>query len=77
LLTKSDLTPLLGDFSAQRAERHLRELASAAPVIELSSRSGQGMNSWLTWLEQSLLAHRASLPAGEPAHRHAMAHSHG
>jgi hydrogenase nickel incorporation protein HypB len=40
----------VGDFDPALAARHLRELASAAPVLELSARSGQGMDAWIDWL---------------------------
>ncbi len=52
LVTKSDLLPVLGDFDPAEAERYLRQLASSAPVFELSARSGDGMHHWLDWLEQ-------------------------
>jgi hydrogenase nickel incorporation protein HypB len=76
LLTKSDLTPLLGDFDPQRAKRHLRELANAAPVIELSSRDGQGMRAWLDWLERALQAHRSNQPALPPRYMRGVEHRH-
>ena len=41
---------MLDDFSPDNARRHLRELASEAPVIEISSKNGTGMNAWLDWL---------------------------
>jgi len=50
LLSKSDLLPVLDDFSPDNARRHLQELASSAPVIEISAKSGAGMDSWLDWL---------------------------
>ncbi|MGB5253601.1 MAG: hydrogenase nickel incorporation protein HypB, partial [Sedimenticolaceae bacterium] len=55
LISKSDLLGVLDDFVPEKAERHLRELASAAPVLTLSARSGDGMQGWLDWLhsEQS------------------------
>jgi hydrogenase nickel incorporation protein HypB len=39
LLTKTDLLAGLDDFDPDRAERHLRELASPAPFVQLSARS--------------------------------------
>jgi hydrogenase nickel incorporation protein HypB len=50
LLSKSDLLPVLGDFSPARARGHLQALANPAPVLELSARSGAGMDRWLHWL---------------------------
>ncbi len=50
LLTKSDLLPVLDDFSPERARSNLRALASEAQAIELSARNGAGMQQWLHWL---------------------------
>ena len=54
LITKMDLIEVLGDFEPQRAETQLRQLANPAPVIELSARSGEGMDAWARWLADSL-----------------------
>jgi hydrogenase nickel incorporation protein HypB len=50
MLSKSDLLPVLDDFSPERAEGYLRNLASEAPLIRTSARSGEGMADWLAWL---------------------------
>ena len=50
LLSKCDLLPVLDDFSPDNARRCLQELASQAPVIEISSKNGVGMEAWLDWL---------------------------
>jgi hydrogenase nickel incorporation protein HypB len=54
LVSKSDLIDVLGDFDPAKAESHLRALANAAPVFELSARTGDGMESWLEWLGVAL-----------------------
>jgi hydrogenase nickel incorporation protein HypB len=61
LLSKSDLLPVLGDFSPDKARHHLQQLANPAPAYEVSARSGDGMETWLHWLlhELSLLEHDA------------------
>ena len=51
LVTKSDLLDVLGDFDPSYAERCVRELANTAPLMTLSSRSGEGMDQWLAWLD--------------------------
>ncbi|MGY6275569.1 hydrogenase nickel incorporation protein HypB [Methylomonas sp. MgM2] len=61
LITKTDLLPHLGDFSPEKAEECQRRLASQAPVVSLSSRSGQGMEAWLDWLEQEVADHKERL----------------
>jgi hydrogenase nickel incorporation protein HypB len=50
LITKSDLLEVLGDFDPRHAESCLRNLANTAPLFELSSRDGSGIDSWLDWL---------------------------
>jgi hydrogenase nickel incorporation protein HypB len=51
LITKTDLLPHLTEFSVQRAEQSLRSIGCSAPVVELSSRNGQGLDAWCSWLE--------------------------
>ena len=58
LLTKSDLLPFMDDFSPERAETYLRQLASRAPVLTLSARRPPSLGPWLDWLEQQLTQHR-------------------
>jgi hydrogenase nickel incorporation protein HypB len=87
LVSKSDLLAVLDDFAPKKAERHLRELASTAPVQTLSARTGEGMQAWLDWLRTE---HAASVersargetirpaiqPDGQLQHTHDHHHSH-
>ncbi len=50
LLTKVDLLSVL-QFDRQRVIDDLAKINTAAPLIELSSTAGQGMDAWLTWLK--------------------------
>ncbi len=61
LLSKCDLLPVLDDFNPDNARRYLRELASSAPVFELSAKSTAGMDDWIHWLlaELSSLEHQS------------------
>ena len=68
-LTKLDLLAAVGDFNPGRARRHVRELANAAPVLELSARGGAGLPAWIAWLESERAACRVPAPA-----RHAASH---
>ncbi|MCG6966447.1 MAG: hydrogenase nickel incorporation protein HypB [Chromatiaceae bacterium] len=87
LISKSDLLAVLDDFSPDKAQRHLRELASTAPVHTLSARSGEGMQAWLDWLrsEHSAAKDRAAhgqtlrpaiQPDGQRLHTHEHTHQH-
>ena len=65
LLSKSDLIDVLGDFDPDKAVRHLRELANAAPAITLSGRSGAGVDKWIDWLQQQVADCRRRVSGGE------------
>lgn len=65
LLTKADLLPVLDDFDPARAERCLRELASHAPVMQLSARKGIGLATWLDWLRDEVQQHKARVSRQE------------
>jgi hydrogenase nickel incorporation protein HypB len=58
LLTKADLLAVLDDFDPARAERCLRDLASSAPVMQLSARRGTGLDSWLDWVREEVRQHK-------------------
>jgi hydrogenase nickel incorporation protein HypB len=51
LISKSDLLEVLGDFDPAKAESYLRQIANPAPLYTLSARNGDGMQSWLNWLD--------------------------
>jgi hydrogenase nickel incorporation protein HypB len=68
-VTKLDLMVAVGDFDPALATKHLRELASAAPVLELSARSGKGLDSWIDWLVKEATARR-QLKATSPGAAH-------
>jgi hydrogenase nickel incorporation protein HypB len=53
-LTKLDLLEAVGDFDPRDATRHLRNLATAAPVLELSSRNGSGIDMWIAWIAEQV-----------------------
>jgi len=63
VLSKADLLPVLDDFDPARADACLRDLASAAPLLSLSARRGQGMAAWLDWLRTQHAALRRPRPA--------------
>lgn len=65
LITKCDLLQVLDDFDPSYAENCLRQLASTAPLFNLSARKGEGMSEWLDWLRTELAAIRAQDAAAE------------
>ncbi len=60
VITKADLLQVLDDFDPDYATTCLRQLASEAPVLNISARSGTGMDDWMTWLADELYRTRAS-----------------
>jgi len=73
MLSKVDLLPILDDFKPERAERYLRNLASSAPIIRTSAKSGEGMNEWLSWLRELVANNRhaqALQPGSHTSHTH-------
>jgi len=65
LLTKCDLLPYLSDFRPERAEEHLRQLASDVPLLCLSAANGTNMEQWLGWLQAQLERHQQGERRGE------------
>jgi len=61
LISKTDLLPHLDDFSPLNAEQNLHNLANDAPVIEFSSKDGNGLEAWITWLHVEIEQHRSLL----------------
>ena len=59
LLTKMDLAPVLEDFEPLRAEKAVRDLANAAPVIPLSARKQLNLDRWQAWLRGEIAKIRA------------------
>lgn len=51
VISKSDLLAVLEDFDPKYAEKCLRELASEAPLLEVSAKTGAGLQGWLDWVK--------------------------
>jgi hydrogenase nickel incorporation protein HypB len=78
LITKTDLLEHIPEFEVQRAQWSLHSIASDAPLIELSSRRGTGMDAWCEWLLAQKAANDQFRPASVTAvhaHRHDVAAS--
>jgi len=70
LISKTDLLSVLDDFDPQKAECHIRDLASNAPVLSVATRRTPRLQDWLQWLETELAAtrqHLASDASVQPA----------
>jgi hydrogenase nickel incorporation protein HypB len=83
MISKSDLLPILDDFKPEKARSYLRDIASTAPVMEVSSKDKSGMPQWIDWLEQQIETRKAYLKQHPVAaghvhdgHGHHHEHSH-
>jgi len=65
LLTKCDLLPYLTEFSPERAEHHLRRLATEVPFLRATARGEPDIEPWLDWLRAQINALRAHHARGE------------
>lgn len=86
LLTKHDLAPLMPEFRVDRATGAVRALASTAPVLCLSTKTGEGLDDWCDWLKAEHRAQHERHSRGETtrpgvqpegAHLHAAAEGAG
>jgi len=85
LISKCDLLPVLDDFSIDRAKNYLHDIASTAPVLELSAKDKSGVPEWLEWVSMQIEERRVYLErhpldartsnAGHTHHHH-HEHSH-
>jgi hydrogenase nickel incorporation protein HypB len=76
LISKCDLLPVLDDFKPENAKRYLRDIASTAPVVELSSKDKTGMPSWLDWVRQQVAARKTWLEEHPVQAGHGHQHHH-
>ena len=51
LISKTDLLPHLPDISVERIVASLRQVMPDPQYIEVSARTGHGMQAWLDWLK--------------------------
>ncbi len=63
VISKADLLPVLDDFDPAYATDCLRQLANTAPVLELSAKTGNGIDAWLDWLRTELGSTRQAAAA--------------
>jgi hydrogenase nickel incorporation protein HypB len=65
LLTKCDLLPVLDDFSPEKAEQNLRNLASAVPFYAVTVKTASALDKWLGWLISETRAQRLRVAKGQ------------
>ena len=65
LISKTDLQPYLPEFSPERAEQYLRDLASDAPCLRISAKNDAGLDQWFGWLDREVRRYRERLGQGK------------
>ena len=79
LISKSDLLPILDDFKPDNAKRYLHDIASTAPVMEISAKDKSGLPQWLDWINQQIESRKTYLeqhPVTAGRHNHQEQHHH-
>ncbi len=79
MISKSDLLPILDDFKPENAKRYLRDIASTAPVMELSAKDKSGLPQWINWINQQIESRKTYLeqhPVAAGRHNHQKQHHH-
>jgi len=79
MISKADLLPILDDFKIDNAKRYLRDIASTAPVMEISAKDQSGMSQWLDWIHQQIDIRKSYLeqhPVAAGQHNHQKQHHH-
>jgi hydrogenase nickel incorporation protein HypB len=59
VINKIDLLPFV-DFNVPALKKAVRKLRPGITFIEMSARTGEGVEKWTAWLEQKLRARRRS-----------------
>lgn len=75
LLTKVDLIPHL-DFDVSAVQDALSRVMPEAQMLQVSARTGEGIDEWLRWLEARRPERRAR-PEAHHHHHHEHGHDHG
>ena len=67
LISKTDLLPAIDEFDPVRATSNLRNLANSAPAYSISSKTGEGMQTWVDWLREQITTQRLRVVSGQTA----------
>lgn len=62
VINKLDLLPYV-DFDLAALKKAVRKLRPGITFIEMSARTGEGVDKWVAWLEEKLLSRRKKRPA--------------
>ena len=60
LITKTDLLPYMEDFSVERARANIAAISGELPVVEVSAKTGKGLDQWIGWLANGVAQRRSA-----------------
>ncbi len=63
LITKTDLLPYMEDFSVARARANIAAISGELPVVEVSAKTGKGLDQWIGWLANGVAERRSARQA--------------
>jgi hydrogenase nickel incorporation protein HypB len=75
LVTKVDLVPHL-DVDLAKIRDSIARVMPSAKILEVSARTGQGMDEWKAWLEGLRGSMKRRAPGAQEARMHAHGHEH-
>ena len=76
MISKSDLLPILDDFKPERAISYLHDIASTAPIMQLSAKDKSGIPQWIDWVKQQITIRKEYLQQHPVTASHHHHHDH-
>ena len=65
VITKTDLAAAV-EFEMPQARRHVESVRPGMPVLDVSAKTGEGMDHWLDWLDDWSTSQRGDLASPTP-----------
>jgi hydrogenase nickel incorporation protein HypB len=57
VVSKTDLLPVMEEFDLERARTSVRRVRGEGRLLELSAKTGRGMDAWIAWLLAEMAQH--------------------
>jgi hydrogenase nickel incorporation protein HypB len=64
LITKTDLAPYL-EVNIETIIANVRQLNSHAAIVPISAKTGEGLESWYAWVQQTVAAQQVRFPKAQ------------
>ena len=62
LITKVDLAPYL-DIDLERIAANIRQINPNVTIFSISAKTGEGLNSWLEWVQSQVSSYCTKIPS--------------